>query len=58
MGKFSALYSRAQSLNGQTMTEYAMILATIAVVLTSLVQTGGTLVNTLVNQVAPLLTGN
>ncbi len=37
------------------MTEYALILATIAVVLISLYNSSGTLVRTLVDQVDPLL---
>jgi Flp pilus assembly pilin Flp len=37
------------------MTEYALILATIAVVLISLYNTAGTLLKTLVDQVNPLL---
>ncbi len=43
---------------GQTMTEYALILATIAVVLMSLYDSAGTIVTELVNQVGPLLIGH
>jgi Flp pilus assembly pilin Flp len=39
---------------GQTMTEYALILATIAVVASALVQNAGTIVKTLVLQVGTL----
>ena len=40
---------------GQTMTEYALILATVAVVLISLFDTAGTIVSLLVSHVGPLL---
>jgi len=40
---------------GQTMTEYAMILATIAAVLIGLFQSSGTIVSLLVSHVDPLL---
>jgi Flp pilus assembly pilin Flp len=40
---------------GQTMTEYALILATIAVVLISLFDSAGTIVSLLVGHVGPLL---
>ena len=43
------------SSRGQTMTEYAMILATIAIIVVALIQNGGTIVETLVNWVGPLL---
>lgn len=39
---------------GQTMTEYALVLATIAVVLTSFYTTAGTEVTTLVDRVGAL----
>jgi Flp pilus assembly pilin Flp len=39
---------------GQTMTEYALILVTIALVAASLVQNAGTIVNTIVNHVCTL----
>lgn len=39
---------------GQTMAEYALILATIAVVATAFVQNAGTIVSTLVNHVVTL----
>ena len=39
---------------GQTMAEYALILATIAVVATAFVQNAGTIVSTLVNHVITL----
>jgi hypothetical protein len=40
---------------GQTMTEYAMILATIALLLISLFNTAGAIVSLLVSKVDPLL---
>jgi Flp pilus assembly pilin Flp len=40
---------------GQTMTEYALILATIAVVLISLYENGGEIVSLLISHVDPLL---
>jgi len=40
---------------GQTMTEYALILATIAAVLITLYQNGGAIVSLLVSHVDPLL---
>lgn len=40
---------------GQTMTEYALILATIAAVLITLYQDGGVIVSLLVSHVDPLL---
>ena len=41
--------------SGQTMTEYALILATIAAVLIALFQNGGAIVSLLVSHVDPLL---
>jgi Flp pilus assembly pilin Flp len=46
---------RVREVRGQTMTEYALILATIAIVLTSLYSTAGTEVETLVDRVGALL---
>jgi Flp pilus assembly pilin Flp len=45
---------RRRQAKGQTMTEYALILATVAVVLTSLYTTAGTEVTTLVGKVGAL----
>lgn len=39
---------------GQTMTEYALILATVVVVLVSLYMTSGALIRDLIKQVDPL----
>lgn len=46
---------RLRRSNGQTMTEYALILATIAAVVVALFNSAGTIVNQLVNQVGPML---
>ncbi len=43
------------SSRGQTMAEYAKILATIAAMSIGLVQSAGTITSTLVNRVDPLL---
>lgn len=48
-------FRRLRNAVGQTMTEYALILATIAAVLISLYGTAGALVKELVNQVVPML---
>jgi Flp pilus assembly pilin Flp len=40
---------------GQTMAEYALILATIAAISIALVQSAGTIISELVGQVRPLL---
>ena len=40
---------------GQTMTEYALILATIALLVISLFNTAGSIVSLLVNSVDPML---
>ena len=45
---------RVRQSKGQTMTEYALILATIAIVLTSLYTTAGFDVETLVGRVGSL----
>lgn len=46
------------SSDGQTMVEYALILATIAVISTALVQNAGAIVTELVGQVRSLLLGS
>ena len=48
------VYGLAAGSRGQTMTEYAMILATVAVVATAFVQNAGTIVTTLVSKVSAL----
>ena len=45
----------ASSARGQTMTEYALILGAIAVVLISLYDSAGVIVTELVSHVGPLL---
>jgi Flp pilus assembly pilin Flp len=40
---------------GQTMTEYALILVTVAAVAVALFQNAGTILTAIVNQVGPLL---
>jgi len=46
------------SSDGQTMVEYALILATVAVISTALVQSAGTILTELVGQVRGLLLGS
>ena len=46
---------RLRTADGQTMTEYALILATVAAVLVSLLNTSGVLVHTLINNVDSML---
>jgi len=41
----------ARSGRGQTMTEYALLLATVAAIAVSLFQTSGTILQTLVNSI-------
>ena len=45
---------RMRQAEGQTMTEYALIVATVAIVLTSLYTTAGVEVETLVDKVGAL----
>jgi len=49
------VYLSIASSRGQTMTEYAMILVTIAAVLIALVQNAGSIITSLINKVGPLL---
>ena len=55
MSQLKRAYRGLLSARGQTMTEYALILATVAVVLISLFDTAGTIVSLLVSHVGPLL---
>jgi len=55
MRYFSKVRSIIAPVRGQTMTEYSLILATIAVVIISLYNTAGTIINTLIGRVGPLL---
>jgi Flp pilus assembly pilin Flp len=47
-------YRPGATSSGQTMTEYALILVTIAIVATAFVQNAGTIINTLVSHVITL----
>jgi Flp pilus assembly pilin Flp len=56
MSSSSILILRVRELRrGQTMAEYALIIATIAAVCVALVQSAGTIVSELVNKVSALL---
>jgi len=55
MGAIIRLRERLRLPSGQTMTEYALILATVAAVLISLYTTSGTIIKALINQVDPML---
>lgn len=55
MSKNSSTSTMRRAARGQTMTEYALILATVAAVLLSLYTSAGTIVATLVGKVGPLL---
>jgi Flp pilus assembly pilin Flp len=54
MSRRKGVYKLAATSRGQTMTEYALILATIALVSAAFVQSAGTIVTTLVNHVVTL----
>jgi Flp pilus assembly pilin Flp len=54
MSRRKRVYRLAATSRGQTMAEYALILATIAVVAAALVQNAGVIVNALVNHVDTL----
>lgn len=54
MSRRKGVYNSASISRGQTMAEYALILVTIALVATALVQNAGTLVTTLVSHVSAL----
>jgi Flp pilus assembly pilin Flp len=55
MSQVKRAYREIVSPRGQTMTEYAMILATIAVVLFAFLQNAGAIVSALIDRVVPLL---
>jgi Flp pilus assembly pilin Flp len=55
MSQLKCAYRLLANHRGQTMTEYALILATIAVVLISLIDNAGVIVTELVSHVDPLL---
>ena len=54
MNRLKGIYKLAATSRGQTMAEYALILATIALVAAALLQNAGTIVNALVNNVCTL----
>ncbi len=55
MSQLKSACREIENPSGQTMTEYAMILATIAAVLITLYQNGGAIVSLLISHVDPLL---
>jgi len=55
MSRQSRVNQSIENSRGQTMAEYALILATIAAVCVALVDNAGTIVNELVNHVSALL---
>jgi Flp pilus assembly pilin Flp len=55
MRPLKRVFRLGKNSSGQTMAEYALILATIALVAAALVQSGGTIVNELVGGVSHLL---
>ena len=55
MSHQTRVYWLIKNPRGQTMAEYALILVTIAVVATALVQNAGTIIKTLVDNVSALL---
>jgi Flp pilus assembly pilin Flp len=55
MSHFNEVRWKRDSESGQTMTEYSLILATIAVVIISLYNTAGTIISALIGHVGPLL---
>jgi Flp pilus assembly pilin Flp len=59
MDTIRKMYVKAQNMRrGQTMTEYALILAAIAVIVFVTYQTMGTSINTMVNKVNSSLTAS
>jgi Flp pilus assembly pilin Flp len=55
MRQHNRVYASIVNSRGQTMTEYAMILVTVAAVAIALVQNAGSIITALVNRVGPLL---
>ena len=51
MNRMTWIVSTFRSRDGQTMTEYALILATIAAIVVSLYQTSGTIVQSLLGTI-------
>jgi Flp pilus assembly pilin Flp len=58
MNLWETISSIRRAPRGQTMTEYALILATIAIVVLSLYSTAGTILTELVGKVGPYLLGS
>jgi Flp pilus assembly pilin Flp len=54
MSQQTGVYQLVANSSGQTMAEYALILATIAIVAAALVQNAGAIVDSLVNNVCRL----
>ena len=54
MSRRKGVYELTATSQGQTMTEYALILATIALISTALVQNAGVILDTLLNRVIHL----
>ena len=54
MSRRKEVFKLIASSRGQTMAEYALILVTIAVVATALVQNAGTIIKALINNVSAL----
>ncbi len=55
MSQLKSACWKAKNPSGQTMTEYALIIATIAAVLIALFQNAGAIVSLLISHVDPLL---
>jgi len=55
MHNLSNSFRQRDGQSGQTMTEYALILATVAAILVALFDTAGTIVLELVNKIGPYL---
>jgi Flp pilus assembly pilin Flp len=55
MSQLKIAYRQLASARGQTMTEYALILGTIAIVLISFYNNAGSIIDALVQRVDPLL---
>ena len=54
MSRRKRIFRLTGALRGQTMAEYALILATIAVIATAFVQSGGVIITALVQNVCKL----
>ena len=55
MSQIKRAFRRPVRVRGQTMTEYALILATVAAVIIAFYQDAGTIIATLLSRVGPLL---